>query len=111
MKIEVVANSKRGLLKPIELYATRFARKCLLEHLCPTGHSVLAVENQLVSEARNLLHQRLLTSKWCREKIEEQIRRRAIESIGRLTEDAFILETVTADIQNRSLDDAFPSVN
>jgi hypothetical protein len=111
MKMEVVANSKKDSLAPVELYATRFARMCLLEHLCPAGHSVLTVENQLVSEARTLLHQHLLASKWNRKEVEKRIRRHAIDSVNRLTEDASVLKNVITDIQNRSLDDAFPSIN
>ena len=110
MTLEIVIDDSSPS-KPIVLYAIRFARRCLLERLCPTGHSVLNVEHQLVSEAKKELHVFLLQNGCNRSEVERQIRKYAKKHVTALTEDIDIRKTVMEDISSKSLDDAFPVIN
>lgn len=108
----VVADSKKAATEPLIVYAGRFARKCLLEQMCPEGHPVLEVEHQLIAEARANLHAHLLRhGKWNRADTERKIRWYAAEKAALLIEDPSIRRLVTIAIQSKPLDDAFPSVN
>lgn len=111
MKIEVVTNTGKSRSSPIELYASRFARRCLLERMLPPDHPVLKVEHQLIDEAKKRLHEHLLQHKWSRVDLENQIRRHASNRIAFLTEDSSVLKIVVTDIWTKSLDEAFPDVN
>jgi hypothetical protein len=97
---------------PVVLYAARFARKCLLEHLCPTGHPVLDMEIQLISEAKNGLQNHLLQNgEWCELFIKDKIKQHAIKKVCMLAEDDDVCKKVALKIQNNSLEDIFPSIN
>jgi len=107
----VVVNFKKASSEPLLLYAARFARKCLLEHLCSPEHPVLDVERQLISEARIKLHEHLLRNGWNRVEAEAEIRQFASEKAAVMIEDVGIQKLVMAAIRSKSLDDAFPNVN
>lgn len=97
--------------EPVFVYAGRFARKCLLEHICPPDHPVLAVEHQLIREAREHLQEKLLVDGWNRDVIECEIRRYACNKLTYLVDDSTTRKIVMQTIWNKSLDDIFPSIN
>jgi hypothetical protein len=107
----VVAHLKHATVEPLALYAARFARQCLLEHLCSPGHPVLDVERQLLAEARKRLHEHLLRSQWDRKDVEKRIRDHASEKAAFLIEDFTTRSTVIAKIRVASLDEAFPVID
>jgi hypothetical protein len=107
----VVAHLKHAAIRPVALYAARFARRCLLEHLCPPDHPVLNVEHQLLAEARKRLHEHLLQNQWDRKDVERRIRDQASEKAAFLIEDSAIRDVVIAKIRIASLDEAFPVID
>jgi hypothetical protein len=107
MRIEAMPKSD-----PVKVYASRFARKCLLDRICSPDHPVLAVERRLIAEAKESLHTHLLArSGWNRIDMESKIRKHASNRVASLAEDKLALDTVLSDIWAKSLDDAFPEIN
>jgi hypothetical protein len=90
----------------------RFARHCLLEHLCSPDHPILNVEAQLLAEAKQILYEFLLFNPQKREDVEAVIKRIAINKATQMTENSEMRRTVLATVYNRPLDNnIFPSIN
>lgn len=106
-----VVNEKGMDNSHLVLFATRFARKCLLEYLCPGGHPVLDVERKLLGDAQTKLHEHLLKVGWDRRRVESIIRKCAVEKLQDIVEDSAVKRSLIEIVQKKSLDEAFPEIN
>lgn len=110
------ARGPDGLEDAIRTFASRLARRLLLERLCGDGHPVLANENDLVEMASSRLQELMLchperARSATRAKVEAAVRRTAAERIARSDEDEDVKQEMLDRLRRVDLAHLFPVLN
>lgn len=97
----------------LKTYATRLARKHVLQKVGPSGLRVLETEEQLLEMALSRLREGLLSMQ---ERLEDSVvagivRREAVVLVGHYAEDEGVRMAATTEVESLSDDDILPKIH